>query len=213
MGKSFAVIGLGSFGRSVANELIELGADLLVIDTNEGRINSISKKVQNAVICDSTDEEALLQIGIKAIDNIIVCIGDDQASIMTTLILREINPNNRIFVKVNDDYHAKVVDKIGATEVIYPEKDMGTRFANRIIKDSIMEYIPLKGNFAFVEQETPESWVGKTIFQLNVRKNFNVNVVSVRRNGGVITATDKEPFQKDDVLLIVGNNKDLAKIK
>lgn len=211
MKKSFAVIGLGSFGRSVAEELIALEADVLLIDNREDRINKISKIAQNAVICDSTDEEALKDLGIGNIDHVVVCIGNDvQASILTTLIVKDLGVK-QVTVKVLNDYHAKVVERIGAEEIIYPEKQMGKRFARRIISDSILEVLELTNDFSYVEVNTPEKFIGKTIIELDVRRNFGVNVVSVKRADTIITPTAAGEIEEGDILMIVGSNKEIAK--
>lgn len=211
MRKSFAIIGLGSFGRSVASELIKLEADTLCIDAREDRINKISKIAQNAVICDSTDEEALKDLGIGNIDHVVVCIGNDvQASILTTLIVKDLGVK-KVTVKVLNDYHAKVVERIGADEVIFPEVQMGKRFARKILSDSILEVLELTNDFSYIEVHAPENFVGKTIIELDVRKNYNVNVVSVKRGEEIITPTAANEIQEQDVLMIVGSNKAISK--
>lgn len=211
MKKSFAVIGLGSFGRSVAAELISLEADILCIDNKEDRINKISKIAQNAVICDSTDEEALKDLGIGNIDHVVVCIGNDvQASILTTLIVKDLGVK-KVTVKVLNEYHAKVVERIGADETIYPERQMGKRFARRILSDSILEVLELTEDFSYVEIITPAKFVGKTIIELDVRKNYGLNVVSVKRANEIITPTAAGAIIEDDILMIVGSNKGIAK--
>lgn len=211
MRKSFAVIGLGSFGRSVAEELIALDADILCIDSREDRINKISKIAQNAVICDSTDEEALRDLGLGNIDHVIICIGNDiQASIMTTLIAKDLGVK-KVTVKVLNEYHAKVVERVGAEEIIYPERQMGRRFARRIISDSILEVLELTSDFSYVEVVTPKDFVGKTIIELDVRRNYGVNVVSVKRGNQIITPTAAGEIEEEDILMIVGSNKEIAK--
>ena len=171
MKKSFAVIGLGSFGRSVALELVALEADVLCIDQNEDRINKIAKVAQNAVICDSTDEEALSDLGVGNIDHVIICIGNDvQASIMTTLIVKDLGVK-KVTVKVLNEYHATVVERIGADEIIYPERQMGRRFARRIISDSILEVLELTKDFSYVEVSTPKKFIGKGMLQ-DVYQNY-----------------------------------------
>ncbi len=211
MKKSFAVIGLGSFGRSVAQELIALEAEILCIDNKEDRINKISKVAQNAVICDSTDEEALRDLGIGNIDHVIVCIGNDvQASILTTLIVKDLGVK-RVTVKVLNEYHAKVVERIGADEIIYPERQMGKRFARRIISDSILEVLELTKDFSYVEVTTPKKFVGKSIIELDVRRNFGLNVVSIKRDNKIITPTAAGSIESDDILMIVGSNKEISK--
>lgn len=213
MAKSFAVIGLGSFGRSVAQELINLDADLLCIDRDSDAIAKISKIASHAVILDSTDEESLKDVGISSIDHVIVCIGIDvQASILTTLILKDMGVKF-VTVKVKNDYHAKVVEKLGADEIIFPEKQMGRRFSRRIITDNILDIMELTEDFSYVEIASPKSFIGKSLDELDFRKKFGLNVVSVKRDGKIITPKANAPFFEKDILLIVGSNKEIAKFE
>ncbi|XMB87356.1 TrkA family potassium uptake protein [Mycoplasmatota bacterium WC44] len=213
MSKSFAVIGLGSFGRSVADELIRLEADLLCIDTDGDAITKISKKASHAVICDSTDEESLRDLGVNNIDHVVVCIGDNvQASILTTLILKDIGVK-WVTVKVKNEYHATVVEKIGADEIIYPEKQMGRRFARRIISDKILDIMELSDDFSYVEIAAPKSFFDKTIIDIDIRKKFGLNVVMIRRKEDIITAHSHITILEGDVLLIVGSNKEISRFE
>ncbi|XMB66400.1 TrkA family potassium uptake protein [Mycoplasmatota bacterium zrk1] len=211
MAKSFAVIGLGSFGRSVAQELIKLEANLLIIDNDADSIARISKFAPNAVILDSTDEESLKDVGISSIDHVIVCIGVDvQASILTTLILKDLGVK-KVTVKVKNDYHAKVVEKLGADEIIFPEKQMGRRFARRVISDNILDIMELTDDFSYVEIAAPKSFKGKSLNELDFRKKFGLNVVSIKRDGKIITPKVNEGFLEKDILMIVGSNKEISK--
>jgi len=213
MAKSFAVIGLGSFGRSVAEELINLEADLLCLDTNPDAIAKISKIAPHAAILDSTDEQALRDVGITSIDHVVVCIGVDvQASILTTLILKDIGVK-RVTVKVKNEYHAKVVEKVGADEIIFPEKSAGRRFARRIISDSILDIMDLTEDYSYVEIAIPKTFVGKSLNELDFRRKFGLNVISIKRDGIILTPNVDEGFKEDDVLMIVGSNKEITKFE
>ncbi len=212
MKKSFAVIGLGSFGYSIAEELIRLNADVVCIDIKQEQIQNISKLTQHAVICDATKVENLNELGIKNINHVIVCIGDDvQASILTTLILNDLGVK-KITVKVKNSYHAKVVEKIGAHEVIYPEKLMGTRFARKIISDNFLELIEVTKEFSYVEIKIPKRFIGKSIIDLDIRKVFGVNVISIIRNGKITWPTEAGLLLKDDSLMLIGDTKHLMNL-
>jgi len=210
--KTFAVIGLGSFGRSIADQLLLLHADVLLIDGSERKIAAFADRANNAVICDATDEKALIDAGIKSVDHAIVCIGNDiQASILCSLILKDLNIPI-ITVKAQNEYHQKVVERLGVTEVLRPETEMGRRLAKRIIRDSIIEIFELTSEYSYAEVTVPANFVGKSIMDLNVRQNYNVNIVAVRRGSDIIIPDPLEPFEAKDQLLLVGTNTAIAKL-
>lgn len=210
--KSFAIIGLGSFGRSIANQLLDLHADVLLIDKSERRINSFIDRANNAVICDSTDERAMIDAGIKNISHAIVCIGNDiQASILTALILKDLEIP-MITVKAQNEYHQKVLERLGVNEVLRPETEMGRRLAKRIIRDSIIEIFELTDDYSYAEILLPPAFNGKSIMDLNVRQNYNINIVALRRQGEIIIPDPLDPFQPHDQLLVVGSNVAISKL-
>jgi trk system potassium uptake protein len=210
--KTFAVIGLGSFGKSIADQLLELHADVLLIDNNEKRINLFIDRAKNAVICDSTDEKALVDAGIKNVAHAVVCIGNDiQASILTSLILKDLDIP-MITVKAQNEYHKKVLERLGVNEVLRPETEMGRRLAKRIIRDSIIEIFELTEDYSYAEILLPSSFAGKSIMDLNVRKNYNINIVAIRRGGEILIPDPLDNFQLSDQLLVVGSNKSISKL-
>jgi trk system potassium uptake protein TrkA len=210
--KTFAVIGLGSFGKSIADQLLELHADVLLIDNNEKRINLFIDRAKNAVICDSTDEKALVDAGIKNVAHAVVCIGNDiQASILTSLILKDLDIP-MITVKAQNEYHKKVLERLGVNEVLRPETEMGRRLAKRIIRDSIIEIFELTDDYSYAEILLPSSFAGKSIMDLNVRKNYNINIVAIRRGGEILIPDPLDNFQPSDQLLVVGSNKSISKL-
>jgi trk system potassium uptake protein TrkA len=207
--KSFAVIGLGRFGQSVVRELIDKKVDVLVIDKDPERIAKMSKIATHAVTLDSTDEQALREVGIKDINHVIVAIGNDlQSSIMTTLILKEIGVL-RITVKVQNDDHAKVVAKLGADEIIQPEKQSGRRLASKIISDNVLEYIDLNESHSFIMISATEKIIDSTIINLDVRNKYHINVVAIRRNEAIIIPKPDTVIETGDSLLLIGSNTDL----
>lgn len=210
--KTFAVIGLGSFGQSIADQLLDLHADVLLIDTNEKRINNFIDRAKNAVICDSTDEKALIDAGIKNVDHAIVCIGADiQASILTSLILKDLSIP-KITVKAQNEYHKKVLERLGVNEVLQPETEMGRRLAKRVIRDSIIEIFELTEDYSYAEILLPPAFADKSIMDLNVRQTYKVNIVAIRRGGEILIPDPLDNFQPADQLLVVGSNKSISKL-
>lgn len=212
--KQFAVIGLGRFGSSVAKFLDEMGYEVLAVDDNPERVQQLAHKVTHAVTADCTDEEAMKELGIRNFDVVVVAIGlDIQASILTTLILKELGVGT-IVVKAQNELHGKVLSKIGADKVVYPERDMGIRVAHHLISPNILDHIELSDGYSIVEMQLPGGLVGKNLKQLDIRQKYNCNVLAVKRSGQMnITPQSDEPLLKDDILVIVGRNEQLAKLE
>src|SRR3569833_2397583 len=180
MAKQYAVIGLGRFGTSVARTLYEMGYDVLGIDTNEDLIQDAIDLVTHAVTADSTDENALKSIGIRNFDVVVVAIGNDvKNSILTTLILKELGVKY-IVVKAQDELHGKVLEKIGADRVVYPERDMGYRVAHNLISPNILDYIELAPDYSILEIHTPNKFVGRSLEQIDIRRKYGCNVMAIK---------------------------------
>lgn len=214
MNKQFAVIGMGRFGSSVATTLYNLGFEVLAIDSSEQRTQEVVSTVTHAVTADCTDEEALNALGISNFDVVVVAIGQDiQASILTTLILKELGVPTLI-VKAQSELHGKVLGKIGADKVVFPERDMGLRVAHHLISPNILEHIELSSDYSIVEMKVPSSIVGKSLKQLDIRVKYNCNVLAVKRDGEMnITPRPDESLRADDVLVIVGRNEQLTRLE
>ena len=209
--KSYAVIGMGRFGESVVKELIKRQADVLVIDKNPERIAKMSKIATHAVTLDSTNVQALKEVGIRSIDHVIVAIGKDlQSSILTTLILKDLGVT-QVTVKVQDANHEKVVSKLGADEIIQPEQQSGKRLASKIISDNVLDYIDLNESHSFIIIKVQDKIVDSTIINLNVRNKFHINIVAIRRGEDIIIPSPDDVLEKTDQLLLVGKNNDLEK--
>lgn len=211
--KTFAVIGLGRFGRSVVNELIELDNEVLAIDINEELVNEVSNIASHAIICDTTDEEALINIGIKNIDHVVVAIGVNvQASILTSLILKELNVEE-ITVKAHNDYHERVLKKIGITDIIHPEQDMGKKIARRISSRFISETLELSKEYSLVELRASGRILNKSLLELDLRKKMGINIVALKRNESIIIPKADEKITPNDLLIIVGANNSIERFE
>ena len=209
--KSYAVIGMGRFGESVVEELIKRQADVLVIDNDPERIAKMSKIATHAVTLDSTNVQALKEVGISSIDHVVVAIGKDlQSSILTTLILKDLGVD-KVTVKVQDANHEKVVKKLGADEIIQPEQQSGKRLASKIISDNVLDYIDLNESHSFIIINVMDKIVDSTIINLNVRNKFHINIVAIRRGEDIIIPSPDDVLEKTDQLLLVGKNNDLEK--
>lgn len=209
--KSFAVIGMGRFGQSVVEELIRKDADVLVIDSNPDRIAMMSKIATHAVTLDSTDVASLKEVGIQSIDHVVVAIGKDlQSSILTTLVLKDLGVA-RVTVKVQNAYHQKVVEKLGADEIIQPEQLSGKRLASKIVSDNVLDYIDLNETHSFIVVNATKKIIKSTVINLDVRNKFNINIVAIRRAGEIIIPTPANMINEEDQLLLIGSNVDLEK--
>jgi trk system potassium uptake protein TrkA len=212
--KQFAVIGMGRFGLSVAKALSDMGFDVLAIDTDEHRTQAVSNIVTHAVSADSTDEEALRALGIRNFDVVVVAIGQDiQASILTTLILKDLGLPI-IIVKAQNELHGKVLHKIGADKVIYPERDMGLRVAHHLTSPNILDYIELSDEYSIVELRVTKGMLGKNLKELDIRAQFGCNVMAIKRGSKMnISPAATDRLTDEDVLVIVGEKNDLTKLE
>ncbi len=212
--KQFAVIGLGRFGTSVATYLAKMGYEVLAVDEDEERVQDVAHLVTHAVSADTTDEDALKAIGVRNFDVVVVAIGQDiQASILTTLILKDLGVPN-IVVKAQNELHGKVLGKIGADKVVFPERDMGLRVAHHLISPNILEHIELSPEYSIVEMQVSSDMVGKNLKELDIRAKYNCNVLAVKRDEQMnITPRADEPLALSDVLVIVGRNDQLTKLE
>ena len=212
--QQFAVIGIGRFGASVATTLYEMGHDVLALDASEEKIEGIVDKVTHGVVIDSTSEAALRSLGITNFDVVIVSIGQDiQASIFTTLVLKELGVNY-IVAKARTSLHGKVLQKIGADRIVYPERDMGIRVANNLVATNVLDFIELSPDYSIVEIIVPKEMQGKSLRELDLRAKYGVNVLAIRRADAqiLVTPAASDRLQPDDLLIVIGGNKDIQKM-
>ena len=214
MKREFAVIGLGRFGGSICEELSIEGMDVLAIDINQQKINEFKNIASHAVISYSTDESVLKDLGINNIDHVIVAIGDNiQASILTTVILTDLNVK-KITVKAQNDYHEKILKRIGADHVVHPERDIGRRLAHSLISSNILDYLELSEDHSMVEVKAGKNLVGKTLIELDIRANYGCNVVAIRRGKQMnVSPSAEDKLREDDVLVVIGADVDIYKFE
>ncbi len=214
MKKQFAVIGLGRFGGSVCKELYQMGHEVLAIDISEEKINNFARNSTHAVIANATDENALQSLGIRNFEHVVVAIGDNiQASILCTLLLKEMNVK-QVWVKAQNTYHHKVVERIGADRIIHPEHDMGVRIAHYLVSEKIIDYIELSPEYSIVELKASRKVANRTIAQLNIRAKFGCTILGIKNGEDVsISPTPNQEINEKDILIVIGHNKDLKRLE
>lgn len=214
MKREFAVIGLGRFGGSICEELSSEGMKVLAIDKNEHKINEYKNIASHAVIADSTDEQVLRELGLSHVDHVIVAIGDNiEASILTTVILADMGVK-KITVKAQNDYHEKILNKIGAHQVVHPERDMGKRIAHSIISNNILDYLELSEDYSMVEVAASRKMLGKTLVDLNIRAKFGCNVVAIKSGKDInVSPTAEYEIRQSDTLIVIGADDDISKFE
>lgn len=210
--KQFAVIGLGRFGSSVARNLSKMGYEVLAIDVKEDSVQELAGVVTQAVQADATDEAAMRALGIRNFDASVIAIGDLQASILATVIAKELGVSN-IIAKATSDLHGKVLDKIGATRVVYPERDMGTRVAHNLVYGNVVEYLELAPGYSIVEARIEDAFVGKTLRQLDLRAKYGITVVAIKRDGEIVVAPGPDDLLVEgDTLVSIGKGELLDRL-
>lgn len=212
--KQFIVIGLGRFGTSVAETLYALGNDVLAVDIDEEAVQNIAERVTHAVQVDANDEVSLRALGIGNFDVAIISIGSDiQANILSTLLVKEMNVKH-IITKANNALHAKVLYKIGANRVIFPERDMGIRVAHNLCSSNILDYIELSPDFSIAEIVTPKEWEGHSLKDLDLRVRYSVNVVAIKRDDNIeVSPSADEVIQEGDIIVAIGGTAELNGIE
>ncbi len=227
MSKSFVVIGLGRFGSNIARALAEKGFEVIVIDTDETEIQEFSEVVSHSFVLDATDEKALKDTGIADVDVAIVSLGQNiDTSILVTLVLKEIGVKE-VIVKAVNERHGKILQRIGADKVIYPEREVATRLAESFVSPKIFDYIELSPSHSIIEIATPRQFFGKTIKGIGLRQKFGVTLIAIKRKIPVITEKGTPDFKEDiiiapgideeltegDIITLLGRYEDLSKIE
>lgn len=210
MRKEFVVIGLGRFGGSIVHELILQGADVMAIDSSQERVDNFAQIATQAVVADTTDESVIKSLGLWNFEHVIVAIGEDiQSSILTTLILKELGVP-QITAKANNDYHEKVLRKIGADYVVHPERDMGIRIANHMLSNNVLDYLELSDEHSIMEIRVSDRIAGRSLVDLDIRAKYDINIVGIKRGEQIlISPSPTDPILIGDILLVIGADVDI----
>lgn len=207
------MFGLGRFGSSVARTLAESGCEVLVVDENEDKIHEIAESVTHAVCANVTDVDSLESLGISNFDGAIVAIGQNlEASVMVTILAKEAGIPY-VLAKAQTELHAKVLKKVGADMVVFPEKETGIRIANNILMGNFFDAVELSSTFSMMELDALPEWVGHSLRDLNLRAKNKINVIGIKRSGKLNINPDADmPLEKNDILVIIGKNDILNKL-
>lgn len=206
--KSYAVIGLGQFGTAVCEQLIENGADVIAMDMDEERVKHISKKISTAFIADATQEDVLKNLGVGDVDTAIVAFGENEkASILTTVILKELGVRH-IIVRVDNDYYAPIMKKLGANEIVSPQKSAGASLANRLGSLDYKDFYKLDRKYSVVSIMVNQSFIPISLMDLKPKEQFGVNILLViRQDGKSFVPGGSDRILPGDTVFVVGTNK------
>lgn len=212
MKKQFAVFGLGSFGMSVAVTLQKLGCEVVAVDEDMDRVEEAADKVSFAMAADVGEPEVIEAMGARNLDGAVVAVSGMEASILATMVSKEIGVPY-VIAKAKNDLHEKVLKKVGADVVIFPEREMGVRIARSMVSKNFADWIALSDEYSMIETAIPEKWIGKTLLELDVRKNYDISVVGIKKGGEFQVSPDPErPLEEGMLLILIGSNKALEKI-
>ena len=214
--KTFVVIGLGRFGTAVATELSSLGHEVLALDDSEENVEKVTDKVTHAVTGDARDPAVLRALGVRNYDCAIVAVGVDiGTSALVTLNLKELGVR-RVICKAQSHVHRKVLEKIGADRVVFPEHEMGVKLAQGLSSSNVLNFIELSDDFGIVETAIPREWQGKTLLELDVRAKYKVNIIAVRKKGVEafnVTPGPDTKMEAGDTVVAVGRTEDVNRLQ
>lgn len=207
--KQFAIIGLGTFGYYLATNLYEKGHDVLAIDKNSRRVQEIKDSVSQAIVADATDEKTLESLSIHKMDAAVVCIGSDlSTSILVTLKLKDIGVK-RVLAKAITEPHGRILHKIGALEVLFPEKDLAVSLAERLHNPSVLDYLPFLEGYSIIELELPKSFIDKELKDLDLINKYGIQVLAIKETvpGQLnMIPTGRYVLKDGDILILLGPN-------
>ena len=211
---TYAVLGLGRYGYAVAKELVETGAEVLVVDSQESVINDVVNEFPFCKCADITDEDAIAQLGISNIDVVIIAVASNlETSVMATTLCKDAGVKT-IIVKCANERHCKILSKIGADKVVLPEYESGVRLAKNLLSSGFVDILELTNNISLVEFDVKPEWVGKTLIDLNLRKKYSINVIAIQQNNDVTTEIDpNKPLNAEMKLIVVVNRNKLDKLR
>ena len=214
MEKNVIVLGLGRFGYAVATKLFEKGVYVTAVDSNYKKVEKIANFVSSAAQGDITEEVAMKSLGINNYDVAIIATGTDiEASIEATLICKD-SGVDKVIAKATSQSHARILKKIGADQIVYPELDTGERLARSLAGSNLLELVQFSNDFSLIEIKAHEDWIGKSLIELDFRKTYKMNVVGFERDGQMLMDIDPSTdIRKGDVLVLIGDNENAKAIE
>ena len=212
--QTYAVFGLGRYGRAVAKELVESGAEVLAVDINEEIVNDAIDEIPYCKCADITDEDVIRQLGISNVDVVIIAIATNlEASVMATMLCKEIGVKT-VIAKCSNEMNCRILSKVGADRVVFPESESGIRLAKNLLSLGFVDIIELSKDVSMVELDVRPEWEGKSLLELNLRRKYSINVVAIIRDNKVSVNIDPEkPLERAMKLIVIANISKLNKLK
>lgn len=218
--RTFAVIGLGRFGSAIATTLTELGHEVIGIDSNEENVARLSDYVAQAVQLDATDERAIRASGIQDVDVAIISIGERiDSSLLVVMLVKELGIPT-IIAKATTALHGRILEKLGVSRVVFPERDMAVRVAHSLVVPNVLDYVELSRDFSIVEMPTPRLFVGKTLRDLGLRMKYGLTLIAIKRvpaagekETTIVSPLAEERIEAGDVLSLLGSNERLSELE
>jgi trk system potassium uptake protein TrkA len=212
--KSYAIFGLGRYGLAVARELVAGGAEVLAIDRSESIVNSLADEIPLCKCADVTDGDALRQLDIGSFDTVIIAMaGSLEATVLSTMLCKELGVKT-VIAKCYNETHQKILSRVGADQVVFPESESGVRLAKNLLSAGFVDLLEISRDVSMVEVSVQPEWVGKSLLELNLRRKYGINIVAIREGGRVSVSIDPEkPLSKEARLLVIGNTARMGKLK
>ena len=214
MKKTYAVFGLGRYGIAVARELVNNGMEVIAVDIDEKIVNAAADELPICKCADITDPDVIQQLGISNADVVIISMANNlESSVMAVTLCKEIGVKT-VIAKSANEMHQKILTRVGADKVVFPENESGIRLAKNLLSSGFVDMVSLAKNVSIIELDVKAEWVGKNLIELNLRKKYSINVVAIRKGQSVSVDIDPHaPLQVEDKLIVIANTEKLSKLK
>lgn len=214
MNQTYAVFGLGSYGGAVARELVRHGAEVIAVDNDEDIVNAAIGELPICKCADITETEVIAQLGIANVDVVIIAMANNlEASVMAIMLCKEAGVKN-VIAKCSSEMHRKIMYKVGADKVVFPESESGSRLAKNLLSAGFMDLMELSKDVSMIEVSVRPEWEGKNLMELNLRKNYSINVVAIRQDSEVFTDVNpQKPLESGMQLIVIANTEKLDLLK
>ena len=212
--KSYAVFGLGRYGRAVAKELIDNGAEVIAVDSNDKIVEELVGEFPICKCADVTEREVIKQLGISNVDVAVIAIaGQFEASVMATMLCKE-EGVGQVIVKCSSEMHRTILEKVGADIVVLPEKESGVRLAKNILSSGFFDIADISEDISIIELKAKSEWIGKSLKELELRKKYSINVIALSKNGNVEIALQPDTVIEENMqMIVIANKKEIYRLK
>ncbi len=211
--KTYAVFGLGRYGRAVAKELVDNGMEVIAVDEHQNIVSDAAAYLPICKCADVTDAEVIARLGIEEIDTVIICMaGNLEASVMAVTLCKEAGVK-KVIAKCANEMHQKILLRVGADEVVFPENESGVRLAKNLLSSGFIDLISLSKDVSMIEIDVREEWIGKNLIELNLRKKYGFNIVATKKDGNVnVNINPEQALDATTTLIVIANTSKLRKL-